>query len=67
MSMGATSRWALDVGAALEYRPYAHLFARAAAEYQRFTWSWDMAAAGRGPGGATDSYPSATLAIGADY
>jgi hypothetical protein len=67
MSMGASSRWALDVGAALEYRPYAHLFARVAAEYQRFTWSWDMTASSRGPGGAVDQYPSGTVAIGADY
>ena len=66
MSMGASSRWALDVGAALEYRPYAHVYARAAAEYQRFSWSWDMPSA-RGGGGATDEYPSGTLSLGADY
>ena len=67
MQMGASSRWALDVGAALEYRPYAHVFARAAAEYQRFSWSWDMPNARGGGGGATDEYPSGTLSLGADY
>ncbi|HTR51033.1 MAG TPA: hypothetical protein VMJ10_10035 [Kofleriaceae bacterium] len=66
MSMGASSRWALDVGAAIEYRPYAHVYARAAAEYQRFSWSWDMPNA-RSGGGATDEYPSGTLSLGADY
>ena len=66
MAFGEATRWALDVGGAVEYRPYAHLFAQAAAEYQRFSWSWDMAGA-RGAGGAVDEYPSASLSIGADY
>jgi len=66
MSMGASSRWALDVGAALEYRVQRHVYARAAAEYQRFSWSWDMPSA-RGGGGATDEYPSGMLSLGADY
>jgi hypothetical protein len=66
MAFGGASRWALDVGGAIEYRPMAHVFARASAEYQRFTWSWDNAGA-RGAGGAVDEYPSGTLSLGADY
>jgi hypothetical protein len=66
MAFGEASRWGLDVGGAIEYRPLAHVFARASAEYQRFTWSWDSAGA-RGAGGAVDEYPSGTLSLGADY
>jgi hypothetical protein len=66
MAFGKASRWAVDVGAALEARPLAHVFVRAAADYQRFTWSWDMAGA-RGAGGAVDAYPSGTLSLGAEY
>ena len=66
MAFGPASRYAVEVGGALEYRPYDHLYARLAAEYQRFTWSWDMAGA-RGAGGAVDEYPSGSLSIGADY
>ena len=66
MAFGEATRWGVDVGGAVEYRPYAHLFARVAAQYQRFTWSWDMAGA-RGAGGAVDEYPSGSLSVGADY
>jgi hypothetical protein len=66
MAFGEATRWALDVGAAIELRPIAHIFARAAVDYQRFAWSWDQAGA-RGAGGATDSYPSGTLSLGAEY
>ena len=66
MAFGEATRWALDVGAALELRPWTHLFARVAATYQRFTWSWSMAGA-RGAGGAVDEYPAGAIAIGADY
>lgn len=66
MTFGEATRWAIDLGAAVEVRPWSHVFARVAATYQRFTWSWDMAGA-RGAGGATDEYPSGSLQLGADY
>jgi hypothetical protein len=66
MAFGEATRWALDVGAAIELHPFAHVFARAAFDYQRFTLSWDAAQA-RGAGGAVDSYPSGTLSLGAEY
>jgi hypothetical protein len=66
MAFGEARRWGLDVGAAIELRPFAHLFARVAADYQRFSWTWDQAGS-RGDGGATDAYPSGMLAIGAEY
>jgi hypothetical protein len=66
MAFGEATRWAIDVGAAIELRPITHVFARAAVDYQRFAWSWDQAGA-RGAGGATDSYPSGTLSLGAEY
>jgi hypothetical protein len=66
MAFGEATRWAVDVGGAVEYRPFDHVFARVAADYQRFTWSWDQAGA-RGAGGAVDEYPSGTISLGADY
>lgn len=66
MAFGEARRWALDVGAAVELRATSHLFARAAAGYQRFAWLWS-AAGSRGAGGAVDSYPSGTLSVGLDY
>ncbi|MDB4957411.1 MAG: hypothetical protein JWO36_4980 [Myxococcales bacterium] len=63
-AFGEASRWAVDVGAALEARPLTHVFVRVAADYQRFTWSW---ASARGAGGAIDAYPSGTLSLGAEY
>jgi hypothetical protein len=66
MAFGEASRWAFDIGAQVEAQLTTHLFARASADYQRFTWSWESAGA-RGAGGAVDGYPSATLSIGADY
>jgi len=65
-SFGGARRWALAVGGALEVRPRTHLVLRAAANYQRFAWSWTMAG-NRGAGGAVDHYPSATLSVGAEY
>ncbi len=65
MALGDASRWAVDVGGAIEYR-ISHVYARAAADYQRFQWSWDMAGS-RGAGGAVDNYVSGTLSVGADY
>ncbi len=64
-SFGEARRWAFDVGAALEVRPKSHVVVRAAANYQRFTWSWAMTDARQG--GAVDHYPSATLSVGAEY
>ncbi len=64
MALGEASRWAFDFGLAVEVHR-GHMFARAGAEYQQFSWSWDNAGA-RG-GSATDGYPSGTLALGADY
>ncbi len=66
MLLGEATRWAIDVGAAVEVRARAHLYVRAAADYQRFTWSWKMAGA-RGAGGAVDHYPSGTLSLGVEY
>jgi opacity protein-like surface antigen len=66
MAFGAASRWALDVGAGLEVRPMAHVFLRAALDYQRFAWSW-AAAGTRSDSSAVDSYPTGTLSLGANY
>ncbi len=65
-AFGEASRWALDVGAAVEARVLTHVFVRVAADYQRFAWSWNGAGA-RGAGGAVDAYPSGTMSLGADY
>lgn len=64
--VGASTRWGLDVGAAVEYKPVTHIFVRAAADYQRIEWSWDMQS-GIDPGTALDSYPTGSLAVGAKY
>ena len=66
MAFGEASRWAVDVGAAIDIRPRAHVFARVAADVQRFAWSWDGAGA-RGTGGAVDMYPTGTVSLGAEY
>src|SRR5262249_34839400 len=65
MALGDASRWALDVGASIELR-FAHVFARAGVDLQRFQWSWDMAGA-RGAGGAVDNYASGSVSVGAAY
>jgi hypothetical protein len=62
MSLGSSSRWGLDVGAAFEYALSQHFIASAAFDFQRFSWSWDAAGA-RAATGASDSYPTATLAL----
>jgi hypothetical protein len=66
MEFGAATRWALDAGAGLDVRIWSHVIARAAFDYQRFSWSWS-AAGSRSTGGATDSYPTAALSLGAEY
>jgi hypothetical protein len=65
MALGDATRWAFDVGASVELR-FTHVFARVGADWQRFSWSWDMAGAA-GAGGAVDNYGSGTLSVGADY
>jgi hypothetical protein len=54
-------RWGFDLGAALEFRATAHLFARAAFDYQSFASSWVS------HGGATDAYPTGTASAGASF
>jgi hypothetical protein len=66
MALGPSTRWGLDVGAALEYRLASHFVARGAFDYQRFSWSWDAAGA-RAAGGASDSYPSGSLALRTEF
>ena len=65
MAFGEARRWAVDVGAAFEVHPRAHLFARVSADLQRFAWSW--AAGDRSSGGAVDLFPSAMASLGAVY
>lgn len=59
-TLPAPSRWGFDVGAALEVRATAHVFARAALDYQAFSSSWMM-------GSAMDGYPSGTASAGAVF
>jgi len=66
MTLGPSTRWGLDVGAALEYKLAAHFVARGAFDYQRFSWSWDAAGA-RAAGGASDSYPSGSVAVRTEF
>ncbi|MEO8548837.1 MAG: hypothetical protein ABI678_02645 [Kofleriaceae bacterium] len=66
MTLGPSTRWGLDVGAALDYTLASHLVARAGFDYQRFSWAWDGAGA-RGAGGGSDSYPSGTLALRTEF
>nr|HEX4318047.1 hypothetical protein [Kofleriaceae bacterium] len=66
MQLGSATRWAFDAGASVDVRAGEHLVVRALADYQQFTWSWGMAG-DRGAGGATDSYPTGTLALAATY
>jgi hypothetical protein len=53
------SRYGLDVGAALEVKATAHVFARAAFDVQQFATEWPMA------GGANDAFIGSTVAVGA--
>jgi hypothetical protein len=61
MELGAASRWGLDVGAALDLQLARHFGARAAFDYQRFSWAWAAA------GSAADSYPTATVALRSEF
>jgi len=53
--------WGFDLGVALEVRASAHVFARAAFDYQSFASSWSMI------GGTSDAYSSGTVAAGATF
>jgi len=64
--VGDQRAWGLAAGAAIELRPIAHAFVRAALDYQRFAWWW-AAAGPRGSGGASDAYPAGIVAIGGEY
>ena len=66
MAFGAATRWAFDAGAGLDLKLFSHITARAAFDYQQFSWAWNAAGA-RGAGGAVDSYPTGTLSLGAEY
>jgi opacity protein-like surface antigen len=56
----SASRWGFDLGAELEVRASAHVFARAAFDYQSFSSSWMV-------GGTSDGYSSGTVAAGATF
>jgi len=66
MAFGEARRWAVDVGGAIELRVRDHVYARVAADLQRFAWSWPSAGE-RGAGGAVDLFPSAMASMGAVY
>jgi hypothetical protein len=66
MAFGEARRWAVDVGGAVELRVRDHVYARVAADLQRFAWSWPSAGE-RGAGGAVDLFPSAMASMGAVY
>jgi hypothetical protein len=66
MQYGSATRWAFDVGGSIDIRATDHFYVRALSDYQQFSWSWSMAGA-RGAAGATDSYPTAALALAARY
>lgn len=64
--VGASSRFGLNAGVAADYQVTDHIYARASADYQRIEWSW--AAQNNVPqGAASDSYSTASLAVGARY
>lgn len=60
-SLPDPGRWGFDLGAALEVRATAHVFARAAFDYQSFASSWVS------HGGATDGYPTGSAVAGAVF
>jgi opacity protein-like surface antigen len=66
MEFGAATRWAMDVGAGVDVRIWSHISARAGFDFQRFSWSWS-AAGSRTTSSASDSYPTAAIALGAEY
>lgn len=66
MALGEANRWAVDGGVRVDVKVGEHAHLRAAADYQNFHWVWKMAGE-RGAGGATDTYLTASLSIGAEY
>jgi hypothetical protein len=66
MALGEANRWAVDAGARVDVKIGDHAHVRGAADYQSFHWTWNMAGE-RGAGGATDTYLTASLSIGAEY
>lgn len=66
MALGEANRWAIDAGAGVDVKLGEHAHVRGAADYQNFHWAWHMAGE-RGAGGATDTYLTASLSIGAEY
>lgn len=66
MALGSSTRWGLDVAASMDYVLLHHLVATAAFDYQRFSWSWSAAGA-RASTGASDSYPTGTLALRSEF
>jgi hypothetical protein len=65
MALGEATRWAIDGGASAIVH-FGHALVRATADYQRFTWTWNMAGE-RGEGGATDTYLTGSVSLGAEY
>ena len=61
MTLGSSTRWGFDVGAAFDYALSAHFVATAAFDYQQFSWSWSDGS------GASDSYPTGTLALRSEF
>jgi hypothetical protein len=66
MALGEANRWSVDAGARVDVKVGEHAHLRAAADYQNFHWVWKMAGE-RGAGGASDTYLTASLSIGAEY
>ncbi|MCE9573252.1 MAG: hypothetical protein K8W52_08855 [Deltaproteobacteria bacterium] len=66
MQYGTARRLGVEAWGAIEVQPHDHVFVRVAFDYQRFSWAWPSAGA-LANGGAVDSYPSGTLAVGATY
>lgn len=66
MTFGTARRLGLEAWGGIEARPHDHVFVRVAFDYQRFWWAWPSAGA-LADGGAVDTYPSGTLAVGAMY
>lgn len=66
MALGEANRWAIDAGAGVDVKLGEHTHLRGIADYQNFHWAWNMAGE-RGAGGATDTYLTASLSIGAEY
>ncbi|MBV8759930.1 MAG: hypothetical protein JO257_21750 [Deltaproteobacteria bacterium] len=60
-SLPGPARWGVDVGASLDVKATAHVFARAALDYQVFQSSYDMT------GNTVDGYYGGSLSAGAAF